>query len=56
MVVTTYNAEGEIVSAAMDINSVNGDGIAVPFTATVAKGETYKAVVFDWTDFSFINE
>lgn len=56
MVVTTYNAEGEMVAAAMDINPVNGDGVPVPFTATLTKGATYKALVFDWTDFSFINE
>ena len=56
MIVTTYNAQGEMIAAAMDINTVNGDGVAVPFEVTVAKGESYKALVFDWADFSFINE
>ena len=52
MIVAAYNAQGEMISVGMDINSVSGGGApATPFSVTITKGAVYKVYTLDWSSF-----
>lgn len=50
MIVAAYNANGELISVGMDLNTIAGAGATTPFSVTIAKGVTYKVFLLDWAD------
>lgn len=48
MIVAAYNANGELISVGMDLNTVAGAGATTPFSVTITKGVAYKVFLLDW--------